>query len=253
MNLEPKTFGGKLGDAIANHTRLVQEEIVALAAVEAAREALEKAEADGQRSAVEAKLAGKPVTLPTTVEDAETALRAAEYDAETSRRAVGASLDRLVDETTDPQYDAKLAKAEAPLRQTALNHLKKLEVTLDELAAVKANRAWLARPVRVDKLQQPTVTDVWIAAESVRAPNGDHARSRDLTRPLREALQGETSRINSQADWGIPVGSRLVGPWGTADPMQTTISGPAARAFEELVDSTRALNHEDDAEVPAAA
>jgi hypothetical protein len=247
MQLESKKLGGKLGEAVETHTRLVAEELAAIEAAATAEADVKDATEQGERAAVTAKLEDKPVVPSTRVEDAEKALRAATYDVETSRRAVAAALDRLVTEAQDPAYAEKLEADEAPLKQTALNYLTKLESTLDALAEVRAYRAWLARPVKSDRLQEPTTRDVWIGAESMRHPNGEHARSRDLTKPLREALQGETARINSQQDWGmeggrnlvpemaLPAGATLSGPWGAVDPMKTTIAGAAARAFQELI------------------
>lgn len=236
MQLNPEAFGGKLAEAIKTHTRLVGELVEARETLATAEAALVDAQKAGIAATVQAKLDGTSATESSRLVDAEAVCRAAEYDVKTSHQAVLAALDRMVDETSDARYAQKLEKTEQPIKARAIKLLDGLEDALAELAEVKANRTWLDKPVKADKLQRPTVQDVWIGAESVRHPNGDHARSKDLTRPLREALLDTDKAPNTQQDWGIPPGSKMAGPWGVAEPIKSaSMTGAAARVFDEIM------------------
>lgn len=211
--------------------------------------ALSEACADDQRAAVATKIAGKTVPQRSREEKAEIAVREAEYNAMIATQAAKAAQDQVVEEATrNSAYDRALAERETSITKAALNALDSLEKLLNEIAEVRAYRGWLKWPTRADEIRDASVEDVWIT--SVTRPNGEPARTQDMLVPVREALEGTDQPRSDQWDakrHGLPPDYKLIGPWGPVEPTpahqrrlaerEDVIQGPAARVFEELLQS----------------
>jgi hypothetical protein len=234
MKLDSEIYGGELTRKIENYRRLVAEKADVRAVLDAAEAELKAAQEAGLVATVSAKLNGESVSESSRIGEAEAALRAARYDFDATRRAVQAAMDSMVDEAKGPEYAARLDAVEGKLRSKAVAALSKLEATLEEISGVKGHRQWLSQPNKGNKTLEVFDREVFIEAESMRKPNGDPAGVRDLTKPLREALLGEKPP-RTQAEWGLPVGYRMSGPWGTEKPVNESFtSEAAATVFDEL-------------------
>jgi hypothetical protein len=239
--LDPKAFGkSELADALRNHTRLASEAAAADEALTGARAALKDAQEGDLAASVSARVEGKTHDEEKREESAEIALKAAEYDSTAARSAVHVAQARVAELAAQPEYDAALGEQEAKATKAALAALATLEKLLETVAEARAYRDWLGQPTLNDhRLREPSVRDVWIGAESMCAPNGEHARSKDLTVPLREALLGnDRAQRPAHEQYGLPVGAHLTGPFRGTEPFMNAgvaMSGGAQRAFEEML------------------
>lgn len=249
MKLKSEIFGGELTSLIDNYRRLVGERNDARETLDAAEQELKDAKDAGMVATVSAKLAGESVSESSRVASAEVALRTAQYDFDATKSAVLAALDRMVEEAQDPRYEGTLKKADDALAAKALKSLAALEATLEEMAEVRGHIKWTKQPTKGTNPLEVIVQDVWIEAESARKPNGDPAASKDLTKALREALQGEKP-ARTQQEWGIPTGAVMAGPWGVAAPLNSG-NKAAADLFAELASGDIEMVKAEDGPPPA--
>lgn len=243
MRIDPTTFGGELEQRLKNYARLEQDHADRQAEARRAVEAVKEAAGADMAAEVRASLEGKQPPEATWQAEAEEAAQAAQRAALVADRAYAAARDAVVAEAEQESYREVMDEREQSIAQVALSTLEILEGQLVEIGEVRAYKAWLKQPLRGSGMVDPVVEDVWIGDERLRKPNGDAARSRELTFALRQALLGE-DRVPEKPKTGLPVGQLLSGPWGVAEPTAAwqrkfrggeTMSAPAAKIFEELL------------------
>lgn len=240
--LDTKQFGGKLADAITNYHRIVVEAADALTAVEGAQADLREAKDRDAAEAVSAKVKGLAEPATNFANDAELALRAATFDAQVAQQSVRVALDAVVDEAGEPRVKKALDKRVTDLPTAALAALSALDGLLVDLQAAKAHRTWLASPIRGERLAPVIGYDAWVMSEGFRKPSGEPGEAQDLTRAVRDAVtESDRKPTNPAAEYGLPAGVPLVGPWGLAETAPGYMTGGAARAFaEQLPDAEEA-------------
>jgi hypothetical protein len=248
--IDPKAFTGELAKRLATHARLRREAAGASEALEAAEDALKAARERDRGEAVAARVAGKDAPAGKHQQEAEAALKAAKWDAEVAHQAMLAAQDQAVTEAAEPEHRKRLDEQEAALAQEAIDALDALEKQLDAVAEVRARRGWLARPVQGDRLAELLLHPVGVVAEGFRKPNGEPGDAKNLTDALRSALRREPERPQ-HADYGLPVGAKLVGPWHPdgvphVNEGSAQMSSAAQRVFEEQIAGTDAADDDDE-------
>jgi len=234
-------FTGDLKDAIAKYDHCAKLAAEAREDEQSASEGVRDAKDADIDADVQAILAGGDGSDERSEPEANRALEWAVRHAMACERARLVALGKVADECRDPKHAERIAKQEADLTKTALKFLENLERVLVEIAEKRALAKWLADPSDGERLREPRQFDVWVGAQRLRAPNGDAARSKDLTVGLREALLGnDRAPENPAASYGVPVGTRLSGPWGVVPTIQDeragiTFTEGQARAFEEAL------------------
>ncbi len=239
--LDISQFGGELAKRIVNHRRLVHEADEARIDVEAATVLVPAARDDDVRAAVAAKISRSDAPERTHEAIAQAQLDSTKFDAQVARQAALAALDAVVDEARRPRYRDALDKRRHELTQASVAALDALDHLLEQLQQVKAHARWLDSPVTGDTLSRVNPNDLWVRSEGHRKPNGEAGEARDLTRAVRFALEGtDRPPVNPAAEYGLPPGSVLVGPWGSVPPLSSArISRAAAELFEQEAQEAR--------------
>jgi hypothetical protein len=199
---------------------------------------LTSARAQDVAEAVAAKISREAAPERTHEQAAEAALRQATFDAEVAHRASLSALDAIGDETRDPKYRKALDKQATGLTKAGVAALDALDSLLEKLQTAKAHRSWLASPITGERLSRVIGYDAWLTeGTGFQKQNGEPGEARDLTRAVRAALAGgPRTPTNPAAEYGLPPGQLMSGPWGVAEPVhgyQDRMSNAAARLFEE--------------------
>jgi hypothetical protein len=224
-------FSGDLKSALETYAVVCEKADAAGLDELAAEDGLRQAKFDDEAADVQAILRGG-----NEADDGNRAELAARQALDLARKHTAAcerarwvALGAVSDATGDGKYAEKLAKDEKATTQTALNHLKRLEEALGEIAEKRALVRWLEKPRTHDDshLEPVRPNGLRIGAPRMQAPNGELANSGDLVTALRDALEGaDREPENPAASYGVPVGSRLVGPFtGTVPTLQDQAAG----------------------------